>query len=385
MKIKKNIIIMYAITFLQGMVFYGAVATLYRQAVGVSVFQITIIESISLALALALELPWGIFAEKIGYKNTMIFCCILYFISKIVFWKANGFGMFLAERILLSFVMAGLSGVDTSILYLSCEKDSVHKVFGIYESLGTAGMILAAGIYSVFMRGDYRLAALATVITYGFATLLVFFLQEVRTAESKREPLILDFIEILKDTFQRKELLWFLIGIALFSECHQTITVFLNQLQYARAGMTNQIIAWVYVVVTIAGLLGVKSASITERIGKQKAGILFFSVAIVSCIIMTITLNPLLCVLSVLLLRVTFSMMMPLVNTIQNEQVSHKNRATALSINAVIMDGVAITTNLILGKASDISLPLVFKICVGFCVTGMFLFLYATQKMKIQQ
>ena len=49
---KRNIYLMYAIAFLQGMVFYGPVATLYRQAQGVSVFQITLIESISLILCI---------------------------------------------------------------------------------------------------------------------------------------------------------------------------------------------------------------------------------------------------------------------------------------------------------------------------------------------
>ena len=82
---KKNIYLMYAISCLQGMVFYGPIATLYRQAQGVSVFEITLIESISLVLCLALELPWGIVADKIGYKKTMVFCCLLYLISKVIF------------------------------------------------------------------------------------------------------------------------------------------------------------------------------------------------------------------------------------------------------------------------------------------------------------
>ena len=50
MKIKRNICLMYGISLLQGMVFYGPIATLYRQATGVTVFEITLIESISLAL-----------------------------------------------------------------------------------------------------------------------------------------------------------------------------------------------------------------------------------------------------------------------------------------------------------------------------------------------
>ncbi|WP_167956193.1 MFS transporter [Anaerosporobacter faecicola] len=381
MKIKKNIVIMYLIGLLQGMVFYSAVSTLYRQAVGVTVFQITIIESISLALALAFELPWGILAEKIGYKRTMIICCMLYFLSKIVFWKANGFGMFLLERIMLSIVMAGLSGVDISVLYLSCEKERVHKVFSIYDSLQTAGLLIAAGIYNVFLCEDYRAAGLATVISYGIAAVLACFLKEVKSTEPKEEPPMKEFVVILKDTLKRKELLLFLVGIALFSECHQTITVFLNQLQYIRSGMSDRMIGIVYVIVTIIGLLGAKSASFTKTLGKKKTGILLFSTAIGACLALMLTVNPILSVVAILLLRLAYSLLVPLSQTIENQMVTHKNRATALSIHSLIMDGVAIFTNLIYGKVSDCYLPAAFAIGMGFCIIGLLLFVYSTNKM----
>ena len=71
---KRNLRCMYVIALLQGMVFYGPIATLYREAQGVSIAQITLIESISLALCILLEVPWGILADKLGYKNT----CLLY-------------------------------------------------------------------------------------------------------------------------------------------------------------------------------------------------------------------------------------------------------------------------------------------------------------------
>lgn len=86
---------MYAIALLQGMVFYGPIATLYRQAHGLTIFQITLIESISLSLLILLEIPWGIIADKIGCRHTIIFCSALYLISKIIFWKADGFAGFL--------------------------------------------------------------------------------------------------------------------------------------------------------------------------------------------------------------------------------------------------------------------------------------------------
>ena len=135
--LKRNRILLYAVALLQGMVFYAPVSTLYRAAQGVTVFEITLIESVSLALCLLLEIPWGYLADRIGYRRTMVFCAVLYLLSKIVFWRADGFGLFLLERVMLSVVIAGLSGVDMSILYLSSEEGESQKAFGIYSAMGT--------------------------------------------------------------------------------------------------------------------------------------------------------------------------------------------------------------------------------------------------------
>lgn len=72
------------------------------------------------------------------------------------------------ERILLGITIAGLSGVDSSILYLSAGEADAQKVFGIYDSLGTAGLMTAAGIYSLFLYGNYRKAAFFTLVTLCF-------------------------------------------------------------------------------------------------------------------------------------------------------------------------------------------------------------------------
>ena len=108
---------MYLIAFLQGMVFYGPVATLYRTAAGVTVGQIALIESISYLLMILLEIPWGLVTARIGLKNTLAVSCVLYFVSKVIFWQAEGFGGFLAERALLAVVLTGFSGCDTAYLY----------------------------------------------------------------------------------------------------------------------------------------------------------------------------------------------------------------------------------------------------------------------------
>ena len=197
---KRNLFFMYSISFFQGMVFYSSIATLYRQAAGISIFQITMIESISLVLSFAFEIPWGVLADRIGYKRTMIVCNILFFISKIIFWKSQNFADFLLERVILAIVVSGISGVDTSILYLSCSEDDSQRAFGIYGGLGTAGLLSAAAIYTVFIKEDYRVAGFLTVISYGIAAILSFGLKEVKAVRKDERMSFGHSLTILKET-----------------------------------------------------------------------------------------------------------------------------------------------------------------------------------------
>ena len=52
-KLNRNLRIMLVMSLLQGMVFYAPIATLYRRAAGLTVFEITLIESVCLSLGLA--------------------------------------------------------------------------------------------------------------------------------------------------------------------------------------------------------------------------------------------------------------------------------------------------------------------------------------------
>lgn len=345
---------MYAIGLLQGMVFYGPIATLYRQAQGVTVFEITLIESISLALCIALEVPWGVIADRIGYRKTMIFCCSLYFVSKILFWQATNFWWFLAERILLSVVIAGMSGVDSSILYLSCQGRSSQRVFGIYSGMGMAGLLIAAGVFSLVVRDNYPLAAFLTVISYALAAVLALGLTEVRQEKSPQHR------GQLRKALPKGSLVLFLLAAAFLAETHQTITVFLNQLQYQRCGMGEGAMGWAYILATILGLSGVFSVGVTKRTGILGGCLLFCGLSIGACLVLAWTRSGTASVGSILLLRLSNTLFQPFQAQIQNQQIQTENRATALSVNAMLMDCVAVGSNLVFGALSEYSLTAAF-------------------------
>ncbi len=103
------------------------IATLYRENSGLDIFQISLIESISLVLCVILEFPWGVLADRIGYRKTMIFCTAVFFLSKIIFWQADPFhrisgGTDFSERCRRRVVR-----VDTSFLYLWFSMDNFRK------------------------------------------------------------------------------------------------------------------------------------------------------------------------------------------------------------------------------------------------------------------
>ena len=71
---RHNIALFYAVYFLQGLVFYSPIATLYRQAAGLDLLQIGGIESACLLTALALEVPWGVVWDTGGPSSYAPFC-----------------------------------------------------------------------------------------------------------------------------------------------------------------------------------------------------------------------------------------------------------------------------------------------------------------------
>jgi len=365
---------MYAISLLQGMIFYGPIATLYRQAAGVTVFQIALIEAVSLALSVLLELPWGLLADRIGYRRTAVLCSVLYFLSKLVFWRARGFGGFLAERVMLSVVCAGLSGVDVSILYLSCEKERFQKVCGVYDSLNMAGLLIAAAVYARFLGGRYRLAGLLTAVGYGIAAALSFALREVRAPERRGAH---DFRALLRATLRDRRLLALLAAAALLGETHQMITVFLNQLQYARAGMSDRVIALVFIAMTLAGLLSGVSARVTARFGPRKTGGALLLLGCAACASMAVWQGAILSAAAVLTLRAAFSVFQPLQTELQNRWVTTADRATALSLNAVVMESLGVAADPVFGALAQRELRAAMAFGAALCAGGFALYLAA--------
>lgn len=377
---RKNLLLLYTMAFLQGMVFYAPIASLYRQNCGLGIFQITLIESISLVSCILLELPWGIVADKIGYSKTMIICTFVYMVSKIIFWQADSFFDFLTERILLSISLSGLSGVDIAFLYQCCPQKQFQKACGIYESLGTAGLLISSVIFTFFLSQSYRTSALFTVFSYGISFVLSLFLTPLPNTNGSQKTKQEQHLPLLKHFMADKLFLLFLCSAALLEETQQNIVVFLNQIKYIECGLSPSVIGFLYILTSLAGFAGGVSWLYTKKAGEWTASCLCFLLPSLFCFLLAFTDNPVISALSILGVQIFVSLFGPLKSYFQNREIHTENRASILSLQAIFLECTQAGMSLIYGSLAETSLTFVFLAGGIFCLTGFFFFFFWYRK-----
>ncbi|KPU27680.1 hypothetical protein TR13x_03930 [Caloranaerobacter sp. TR13] len=358
MREKKNIYLMYLIIFLQGFVFYGPIATIYRRARGLSLYEIFILSSISLILMIVFEIPWGWFADRYGYKRTLIFSNFMFFISKIVFYFADSFLLFLVETLLMAISISGISGCDIALIYSSINKEDGEKIIGRYNAAGTSGFFIASFLSTIVIAKSIDYAALLTILPYGLAAFLTLFIEDVNDYSQEKLTLKKSF----KNVLNKKWMLVFVIAIAFVQEVQHMITVFLNQPQYLKSGINLKYFGILMAIMQTISMVSVKAYKLTQKLGREKSlKTLFLIIGICSFMLSYIN-SPILSVLLIATVTGSFALIHPIAVNIENQSIVTNDRATILSIYAMINNVIAAFINIIVGKATDVSIEFAFKI-----------------------
>ena len=214
------------------------------------------------------------------------------------------------------------------------------------------------------------MAALFSAYTYGAAFLLSLFLPSVPLEAAAARPKLRAFWATL---FQDRRFLLFLLGAALLAESKQTITVFLNQLQYLRSGIPPVAMGICTILVTLSSLLAAQSHRLAGRLGERCSAILLFGTGGMACILMALFAQPILSVAGMMALSAAGALFIPLRMDIQNRHISVANRATALSVHSFVMNLTATGTNLAFGALADHSVIPALFLGAAFCFFGLFL------------
>lgn len=372
MKADRNYLFLCIIAFLQGFVFYGPVATIYRQSRGISIYEIFLIESIFMVLMVVFEIPWGWFADRFGYKKTLVSALFLNFISKLIFYKAFSFGFFLLERVLLALSVSGVSGCDTALLYNSVDKEHSERAFGRYYALSTFGFLLATSASTFIVPISIDLTASLTVIPYGMSVLAALFLCEAETHSIERPSIT----RSLRRALNNRRMLLFMIAVALLSEVSHAVAVFLNQLQYQRSGIGIKYFGIIMAMIELLTMLSAKSYTVTKCIGQGKMVNLMAAGICIGTMLLVFTSSPAASIMLIAVVALCNAMIMPISSDIQNKSISTSDRATILSAYAMVVDIVSALINPVIGKTADMSIQLSFAVCSALAAIALLLSCY---------
>ena len=266
---RRACVLMCLIAFLQGFVLYAPVAALYRTGAGLTLTQIALLESLSYVLTVALEVPLGALCARIGYKRMLVLVNFVFFASKLVFWRAYGFGMFLAERVLMSVVSAGLSGCDDAYLYLAAGPEEAQRAFGRYSVSGTVGLLASSAAFTLLFSDAWRAAALWTAVFYGAAAACALALPDAPASKADRAPLAAQLRGIADNLRAQPRVGLLLAADVLLTISGQTVTVFYSQLLYKRCGVPDAWLGALYVLLTLCALSAGASWRAARRLKKR--------------------------------------------------------------------------------------------------------------------
>lgn len=371
---------MYIIVFLQGMVFYSPISTLFRQNRGLSLEQIFFLQAILSFTIIIFEVPFGYIGDKIGYKKTIILSNAVLFISKIVFYKSNSFHLFLLESILFGISAAATSGCDIALLYESKGSESGEKIFGRYSAVGSMGFLLSSVIATYFISKSFDLTAFATIIPHGICVIATLFLKDVKNNIIYDKNNVSFFNEI-RICFSKKgiiALFIFILLVSIISQIVHSTTVFLNQVQYANAGINIKFYGLISALIQIVGILSAQTYKFTNKFGQKNVLITFLVFINLGLLILIFTNNPFISIICMMIISGTFTMCMPIITTIQNQSIRN-NRATMLSIYSLFGNIVGSLVNILIGRSADSSLKIAFIVSlfmVMFSTLGILVYLY---------
>lgn len=344
-----NFTLLCIINFFQGMVFYAPIAALFRISRGLSFQQIFLMESILLITTFCLEIPFGYFTNKYGYKGTINLSLFLLLISKIILFFSYNIISFMFHSVIFGASIASMSGCEEAFLYDSIKKDNSEKAFGIFNSMNRLGFALACLLSIPMIKISYDLPVLITILPTLLAFVISFKLENLEMVNDVLK--LKDVISIIKGM---KSIVILILATTIIAEVSHSIEAYLNQPLLLKYGFNADYFGLFSIIVQIASMFSLFTHKITKKFANHTLLILS-SLIFIGIISLNFQSNLVFIILTLFLIQGFTSMMMPAYITAQNLVIIN-NRALFLSVFSMISTIIASILNIYIGKFADLGI-----------------------------
>lgn len=357
----KNVLLLLLIESLGSMIFYLPIGMMFKLSRGLSISQIFLIESISFVVSIVCEVPSGWLADKIGFKKAICLAVGFVAAARILVLFSYSFWAFVSVSTLTGIGYALLSGSDTSLMYVSVEQKDAEKAFSLMGAFVNGGVLISLAASSILLLFvPMTVTYILTAITMFAAFVLSLLLKDIpraASAEKERRGLL----QSLKDFLSNRKMIVLVLSQGLIAEIWRSIYQNLNQFQYIRCGIDVKYFGFLAVAVAIFPLFSGKAYALTAKFGQERLLKALFILIAAGLFALTLTSNAVLSIILIVLITAAYPLCQPALEEIQQRSITGINRATMMSIFALVMELAAAGENALVSSAAGVSLPLGFS------------------------
>ena len=330
------------VNFCQRFHFYVHAMALLLLARGLTLVQISMIESIMIFTIFVMEAPTGVLADRVGRKWSIIFSTFLLMTAEFIFIFARDYGWYVLIALLTGTGFAFASGAVEALVYDSLpdegREDAMKRAMGRVNSWGQIAFVISP-IIGALIIGDgaperFIPAIALTVVALLIGLIVAFSLREPVTDTSEKQPssiaLLRGGVSLLINHARLRRLALLVIFTSPFTAAMITTL----GPPYLTANEVSPFV--IGVVLSVGSLLAALAQRYAYKVeawlGQRRAiavlillpGLMYWLLALVA--------GPIATVLIVILMYGSNDMKAPLFSAYQNALISSENRATVLSL-----------------------------------------------------
>jgi predicted MFS family arabinose efflux permease len=365
-----NITKIIIVNFCQRFHLYIHAYALLLQSRGLSLLQISIIESLVIGTVFVMEVPTGVIADRIGRKWSIVASTFCLLCGESIFLFARSYSWYLLIALFTGTGFAFASGAVDALVYDSLPEanrdNEMKRVMGLVGSAGQIAFFIAPIIGAIII-GDatperFILAIILTVVALCIGLLVSLTLQEPPTAWSAAKPNALTIFRAgVNELRSNRQLQQLVLLIMLTSTFTGTLVTTLAAPHLIQQGAAPYLTGIALSVGSLIAAFAQRNAyKVEARLGQKWGltllillpGVLYWLLAVVA--------GTLPALLIIILMYGTNDMKAPLFSAYQNALIGSRNRATVLSITSMFVNIFIAVVAPIYATIAGYSLPVAF-------------------------
>lgn len=372
MNLKRDIVIYYIFSFLLGCYIADAVTVLFERALDFSYAQVFTINAVYMLMFVFFEVPSGAFADILGRKRSIMLGALLIAGATILTGISHTFWQVFGSYIVWAMGFSCISGAGEALLYDRIKDEKVYSnVYGRASLLTLLGMLLAGIVGPHLFEINFRLPYLLSAIPFFLSGVAIMFFHEHSTARVGNFSIKKHFHTMwqgARTAAGNKFIRWSTLVMAMtFAVMYTMANAYQPYLQNVGFSIRafSVIVPAMFLIEGIGGFVSERLYEITgeNRLFMIVLGVLGLSIGFMGLVPLTAS------VAALWLYSLMQGVGKPLMSVYANRHIESSQRATVLSVQAMISTIAAAMPLFVFGSLSDrIGLNRLFVILGGIII-----------------